>query len=303
MTAVSPDILARAIDWHVSLGEADASRWHDFVAWLEADRRHAEAYDRVALDDSRLSRPLPAPARVEPALPWRRVAGLAAAAAALAASVAVFAPRPAADTRYTVATGPAGGRTLALADGSTVVLNRSTRLILDRDAPRRATLVAGEAMFQVRHDAAAPFQVTAGGATLIDTGTAFDVVAAPGRLEVAVAAGGVRAELGGGTVDLGPGMRLSHRGVGGVATVRRVAVADVAGWTRGRLVFTDTPLADVAADVARAGGTVIVVAPELRNARFTGTLMVTTPAATVATLAALAGATAQREPGGWRLNG
>ena len=66
MTRIADQIADQAIAWHLSQDGMDASAWHRFVEWLEADPRHAEAYDRIALADGLASemppRRLPEPA-------------------------------------------------------------------------------------------------------------------------------------------------------------------------------------------------------------------------------------------------
>ncbi|WP_204309887.1 FecR family protein, partial [Klebsiella michiganensis] len=64
-------------------------------------------------------------------------------------------------------------REVALTDGSKMILNGDTRVAMI-DA-RHAELIEGEALFEVRHDAAHPFIVKTGDVTLEDAGTVFNV--------------------------------------------------------------------------------------------------------------------------------
>src|SRR5262249_40880821 len=75
-----------------------------------------------------------------------------------------------------VATGVGEQRMLALDDGTHVILNTDTRVRVDyeRDA-RRIELDKGEALFEVAHDAARPFFVTAGDRRIQALGTSFAV--------------------------------------------------------------------------------------------------------------------------------
>jgi transmembrane sensor len=124
---------------------------------------------------------------------WAGVAGLALVLSATAVTTLMLsrADRPAASSRYAVETTGQTKRTVYLADGSKIDLNRDTRLLLDRADPRFAMLDHGQAYFTIRHDPSAPFKVDIGGVKLEDVGTAFDVIHERGRLDVAVAEGGV----------------------------------------------------------------------------------------------------------------
>ncbi|WP_231565097.1 FecR/PupR family sigma factor regulator [Sphingomonas sp. Ant H11] len=48
-------IVDRAIDWHLRQGDMGEADWRAFVAWLEEDPAHAQAFDTVALDMAMLS--------------------------------------------------------------------------------------------------------------------------------------------------------------------------------------------------------------------------------------------------------
>ena len=305
---IAPQALREAIDWHLALDGADDSQWQDFVIWLEADETHRNAYDHVSLDDSMLTRPIAVPKLLPLAVSrsrrsFGRPAAIGGALAAAAAVLFAILPVGEVSSRYTVDTGSAG-RSVVLADGSRIQLNRATRLVLDRVDLRYASLERGEAMFHIRHDAAAPFRVDAGGTRLTDIGTAFNVIRDGERLDVAVAEGGVVARVDQApAVTLRPGMMLSRHDAM-TTTVGRVAIENVGGWKSGRLVYADAPLTDVAADLARASGLILQVDPALASRRFTGTLFLKGQPKDVAhSLAALAATRIRPIDGGWMLIG
>jgi ferric-dicitrate binding protein FerR (iron transport regulator) len=129
----------------------------------------------------------------------------------------------------------------------------------------------GEAFFRVVHDDARPFHVRARNADALDVGTAFDVRAYLGdtTVRLAVVEGRVavrdtmRAVAG---VGLGAGDLATVSGHGQIGTARNVDLAPYVGWTRGELVFRDTPLRDVVPVLERWYGVTIVVAdPELAS--------------------------------------
>ncbi|MDB5736743.1 MAG: hypothetical protein JWO65_411 [Sphingomonas bacterium] len=306
--ALPPKAMREAIDWHLTLETADTDRWHAFVLWLEADADHRAAYDRVTQDDALLqSHPLapavplasvPMRAPLRPARRRAWAAGLVALMAAGAATFVTLRPR-AAPSRYAIESTARAGRSVQLADGTRITLNRATRLLLDRNDPRVAVLELGEATFAVHHDAAAPFEVTAAGQMIQDVGTVFDVVANGDRLSVGVAEGSVLYQPHGAAVVLKPGMTLRTR-PGGPAELGRMDKTAIGGWRHGVLQFADAPLDDVVADVGRATGVAVRIAPSLAERRFSGVLRADRdPRDVVETLAALSGTTATQQRDGW----
>ena len=82
--------------------------------------------------------------------------------------------------------------TATLADGTTVRLNGATRLqVVYTTAGRSARLLAGQAFFDVRHDAARPFVVRAGASRTRVLGTAFDLDLTRRQVALAVYRGAV----------------------------------------------------------------------------------------------------------------
>lgn len=306
MIADRDEALREAIDWHLRLDQADEASWHQFVRWLEADEVNREVYDRVALDDSLLTRPLD-PANDEPSAPARRPLYKMALAAGLAfamlgaAGVTLFQQRSSESTRYAIETDRSAPRSIRLEDGSRIEINRDSRLILDRSDPRFAIVERGQATFHVRHDPRAPFRVESGSMVLQDIGTVFDVIRQGDRLDVAVAEGRVLFQPEREAIALKPGMTLAIR-KSGPAMVGNVPAASVGEWQRNRIEFSNAALIDVAQDAGRTAGTSISVAPALARRRLSGTLRSDHGAAElVATLAALTGTRAYRVVGGWAL--
>ena len=269
-----------AIAWLLRLRAPDAGGpdWAAFTDWLAADPRHAAAYDAVALADSDAAAALPAAPRPEPApmplrRPWRGRALIAAGS--IAAALAVIVPAAISQRRpadQTVTTAPGERRSVALPDGTQISLNGATKLVI---GDRRAVLAEGEALFTVKHDPDAPFEVRAGTMRLRDLGTMFNVKrAAGGVTEVAVAEGAVIADPDGAALRLSPGDRLRAPDGGGRAVLSHLPVAAIGGWRDGRLSFTDAAIADVAADLGRGTGLSIVADPQIAGRRFTGTIVV-----------------------------
>lgn len=257
--------LQEAADWLVRLQrpEVDETDWLAFDAWLsEPDAQ--EAYDAIqAIDEEIFQRgaavrgELAEPRRVAAkrtfTIDWRWLGGLGAAAAAAAVAITIapwgeLLPQP--DTLYTTAKGES--RTVELADGSRVDLNTDSHISvrLEKDA-RRVTVHDGQALFDVAHDSARPFLITAGDETVRVVGTKFDVRRRDGQLSVTVLRGLVEVSTDGedAPIRLRPGQMLEHvEGASGVS-VRSVAAEDQVGWRSGRLVYRDQPLGRIVSDM------------------------------------------------------
>ncbi|MES3100675.1 FecR family protein [Sphingomonas faeni] len=267
------DIEARALDWVVRTGSDAFDDWPAFHAWLEADPRHAAAYHATAMDIEEMAATVP-PVQVAPIVmqPARRRWPIWTGGA-IAASLALFVGYESLETRahpYAVETAAGTMRTVRLADGSTIAMGGATRLMLDRDDPRIATLERGEAMFVVRHDDSDPFEVSVGGARLVDVGTAFDVKRARGETRVAVSEGAVDYNPGQGGIRLVKGQGLVVRD--GKATVTAVDVASVGSWRDSVLAYEGATLAEVADDLSRALGVDLRADPGVAKRAFSGSI-------------------------------
>jgi transmembrane sensor len=171
---------------------------------------------------------------------------------------------------------------LGLPDGTSVLLGPGSALTVAAGygKERREVELRGDALFDVPHDEARPFVVRAGAAAIRDLGTAFTVQTDDdGRVRVVVTSGAVVLHAAGTPEAAGAVLRQGDRGMlqeGGHAAVQRTAVTeDDLAWTRGRIVFSNAPLAQVSATLRRWFGIELRVAdPALADrhltASFTG---------------------------------
>jgi transmembrane sensor len=303
----------QAIDWHVRQRDMSAAEWDAFATWLEDSPANARAYDAVAMADALLVAPVAEPESViaEPPLAapvaandnrgwgrWWLMGGVAAAVALIAGPVLIHS-RP--DIRVEQ-TRPGETRVIALNDGTQVELAGGSRLRLDRNDMRVATLESGQALFRVRHDASAPFELRSGDVAIRDVGTVFNVRREGARLDVTVAEGAVAFAPRGQTVQLtaGQGARLDEaRG-----SLRRVQVdpAMVGGWRRGLLDLDGDTVDTIAARLQSAYGMRIAVEGPLAKRSVTGLVRVTGDASRdVPRLAKLIGAEWRQSGGDWIL--
>lgn len=314
------NMLEEATRWHLRLASAEEDEWLAFTEWLEADPRHNRAYEAVLAEEAEWEPLLEEaqfpqaedevdvaadPRFVEPELPSRswplswRPAALATGIAAAAACVMAVWMMPGAQP-YAIETDAGETRTVTLADGGKVILNGETRLLLDRDNPRRAELASGEARFAIVHNPSDPFTVRVGERTLVDVGTVFNVLHETDRLEVGVSEGAVRYDGPGSSVTLKPGDVLEVRGER--AIVSRQPGETIGSWADGALVFEGSRLSDVAADLSRSTGVSIMTDPAIANRRFTGVIQTRgTRNDVIRQLESVLGVKVEEQEGSWML--
>lgn len=260
-----------------------ATEHRDFDAWLAADAAHASAYAQTERlwnelgglsDDVELKRARHAARRAAQSSLSRTARRRRLAIAASFAGVLIVAMSfwllgdHSATQRYTTAHGEQ--RSVMLADGSRVVLNTDTVLDVRLGARVRSVhLMQGEALFEVVHDAAHPFVVHANGNVISDLGTRFDVNDSGQQTTVTVLEGSVNVERGRHTARLNRGQQL----VAGNGIWRQAAadLTTTAGWSRGQLVFSATPLAQAIADANRYAQEQLIIAdPQLEPIKVSG---------------------------------
>jgi transmembrane sensor len=134
----------------------------------------------------------------------------------------------------------------------------------DFETGTRQVELVGEAFFAVQHDAAHPFTVRAGDASIRDVGTEFSVRRDSDTVRVLVKSGAVLLRSTSRARDKGIVLRPGDVGVlqpGGRTDVWRAAsVDDELAWTGGRLVFRDAPLSLVVRELRRWYGVEMRVA-------------------------------------------
>lgn len=280
------EVRAQARAWVIRLADAEAKAADhlEFDAWLAADPRNAEAYQRAARTYSLVGElPYQAAHQPTPKLPTRSAAawtaGVVGMALAAAFALALIVPRAAAPIRPDYATEVAEVREVRLDDGSTITLGAATALEVDfSDGARRVRIGDGEAYFQVAHDETRPFFVEAQGTIVRVVGTEFEVKATRDLVRVAVSRG---------IVEVNEPTRLqrlltqrTHRLVAGEQVLisrhptERIAVVETprppASWRDGFLIYDGATLAEVLADANRYSAVRIELAdPSLADLRVT----------------------------------
>lgn len=243
-----------------TLREADALK-----QWCAASDRHAQAFAAQRLlwrqmgpAGQAVLRQRGRSAAASRGAGWGRRAFLGAglSGAAAAAVAAVVAPPfrlwPAWDewsADYRTETGDR--RQFGLGERVQVDMNTQTSIALRSEQPGavRVELIAGEAAFD---GMASPTAVTvvAGQGRAEARGARFELRNLGGTVCVTCIAGSVRVALGGGATLLGPNERLFYDGQG-LGQVQRIDPAETSAWRQGSLVFRQTPLAEVVAEINR----------------------------------------------------
>lgn len=283
MNAPSDDI--KAADWFAQSRDAgqepaDESPW---LKWI-SDVEHQKAYENCELAwelsaelrssptltvllagaDALVNRqravtsPAPRPKWRVPV--WQ--VGLAASAIAVGAFAWLLLGRTSV-AEYS--TGVGEQHTVALADGSTVVLNTDSdvRVVLSGHL-RRIELLRGEALFNVSHDPARPFEVHALQGVTTAVGTQFDVELTRAGAAVSVLEGTVTVGASGATTTAPPvavtaGSGVGYTQQGAVSQLRPAEVNRIQGWRSQRIVFNDIALETALAEYNRYTHTPIVL--------------------------------------------
>lgn len=289
----------QAAKWWLTLRVAEPTE-KDLIRWLDwhgRDPRNAEAFEgardlagRLQATDreavSGLIAEFAAPGRRtrSAALGWPLSLGIAmvAIAAAVVSYRRIVMP---ADTRAWLeyATPIAVNRDIALPDGSRITLGAQSQLDASFNArARRVELKEGEAYFKVSHDENRPFYVRAGGLTIRDIGTAFDVLKTGQRVTVTVTQGRIQVTEAGvpsqgayasNTVDISAGQQVLYSPAAAGLRVARVDPAETLSWREQRLEFVGTPLSTVIANINRyAKRPLAITDPLIGQLSFTGTV-------------------------------
>lgn len=286
----------QATRWFVRLRADDASEGdrQAWQQWLEASQDHRDAYARMealwssfgdfaasAEIGTRIAEASRAPqaASLRTGAARRRWPAAVAATAALLAVGTFAALRLTAPTEAAYRTAVGERRSVQLDDGTRVDLDAGTQLSVRYDrGSRHVVLEQGRAFFQVAKDTARPFDVVTDAGSVRALGTQFEVSQVVGAADVALYEGSV--ELRTRAVTEAPSQRLGVLVPGqqvrlsaGRMQMRAATVTAGArpAWLSGRLVFSDTPLAEAVAEFNRYSTNRVVLAdPALGPLRVSG---------------------------------
>jgi transmembrane sensor len=287
------DVDAQAAWWFARIrsGDVSAEQRVAFDAWLERDPANAAASDRYSTLWSILGEVRDEPAMLERRdslrqphrQPWRYAAAAMVMAGAVSAAFwwphgqhsstlpSTVADQPIA-TRFETGVGQVSR--LALADGSTVVLDTDSVLKAEFDGTaRRISLLRGRAFFHVAHEKRL-FTVTGRRLAVTATGTQFVVDLDTAPDVVSMIEGSVIAA----NVDPKSGQQIAlkagHSLAAGTSGWRlgKVDIDQARGWTTGQLTFRNAPLADVVRETNRYSPRKIVLGDGVGRTRLSAVL-------------------------------
>lgn len=292
---VTADLMAEAAAWLAVLhGPSRTSATErGFQQWLKKSAHNAQAFEEATAIWEEAGN-LPRPKRLHGAFKTERgrqsflQQTLAAAALLVIATVGAFIYVRNAG----IQTGVGEQRVLALEDGTQVILNTDTRVLVSYDRNvRKIELKEGEALFEVAKRPDWPFVVIAGEQRVEALGTSFvvrrdeqqlAVTLVEGKVAIAPANASARAESAATSeganvsesqpsiVVLSPGQRLMIS-AGAPPEVDEPSLDKVLAWQRREVAFDDTSLADAIAEMNRySRKPLVLVTPEAASARVTG---------------------------------
>lgn len=185
-------------------------------------------------------------------------------------------------------------KVVTLLDGSRITLEPGAEIkgVYSEDA-RQLSLIAGSASFRVEEDAARPFLVATGAATVVVTGTWFDTELRDGGLEVRVREGSVDVRPPSASADLdtdgttislvagdaiwtGDGVQIARLDIEAVAEARSAPVSPTAKPKspqhpgHEQLTYRQAPLSQVIADINRFSATPVRLDPSAADLTLSG---------------------------------
>lgn len=277
MKEVTVGLIAEAAAWVAVLHGPNRTLASErgFAQWVGKSPAHARAFEEATAiweESAGLSRPRR----------LREVPGVRSTArarlfkgAALAASLAVVLIGALAYNRLAgVSTGIGEQRTLALDDGSRIVMNTRTRVVVTYDDESRSIeLKSGEAVFEVARQPGRPFIVIAGDRRIQALGTSFAVRRDEGRVAVTLLEGKVTVaalSVAGRSLSPEPGERLTFTAALPVKA-DRPPMDKLLAWQHREVAFDNAALADAIAEMNRySRRPLIAAAPMTQGVRVTG---------------------------------
>lgn len=274
--------------FHLAQASGNDADWDAAYAWVELDPAHGVAFAKAEASWELTERLRESPpeigpeavagpagrleARLEPLLSRRAMAAMIAITLFGVTGVAALQKMTAVD-RYRTAVGEE--RSIRLSDGSLVHLNTDSVIeVAMHPHERDIRLLHGEARFDVAHDTARPFIVSAGASSVRAVGTAFNVRIRSELTELTVIEGKVAVRDGPRPATLvSAGTAAAIRG-GTIATTR-LAPAQIAqriSWQKGMLSFAGETLAQAVEEFNRYRARPLVIGdPQIASIRIGGT--------------------------------
>lgn len=301
---------AEAIAWFTRMnGKPSRADRRHFEDWLRTNPVHERAYDDLRAlwssaagpgadvareEEQKLSRHLDNVRRMRETKTSGKAGGIIGLClfACLAGSwIWLERPHLLQDLQADYVTARGERRTIALKDGSTILMDADTAIDVDIGASeRRVRLLRGTAFFTVQRSGI-PFVVRAGDGDAKVLGTTFDVAMQDDGVSVTLESGSL--QVTGATtsqrVVLAPGEGVTYR-ASGMDGPEKVDIEERTAWHDGRFVFNNARLGDVLKQIERhRPGRIVVVSGNLADRRVSGSFSIDNPQAALASVQSLVG--------------
>lgn len=298
-----------AMDWFIRRRDGGSAQERaDFDCWLKADSRNQAAYTNVEAmwdrlyeagelllreEDRELRALLAAMDANRKATPRRTMAASVAGVVCLlllASAVWLKRPHLLQDLRADDITARGEQRTITLPDGSTALMDADSAIALKfTTSDRRVILLRGAAFFSVVHTGE-PFEVEAAGGEERVLGTRFAVRIEDNGASVTVSEGRVAVSLPGfALATLTAGEQVAY-GPSGLSRIVAVNLDKAMAWERGLLIFYNTPMQSVVAELGRYyRGRILIMNDELSRQPVTGNFRTDDPEAALVSLQKVVG--------------
>lgn len=271
-----------ALQWmlRIKAGDATDSDLAALQAWRDASPAHEEAYLqalRLWRNVMVASRELAEDERARATVgrlqsrPLNRRLVLGGAMAATAAAACYLVVRPPlglwpslAELTADYRTGKGEQRAVQLAGHVAVEMNTDTSFAV-RALPNliEVRFVSGEAAFSKDADEGQALRVVAGSGEVVASDAKFEIRCLDGKVDVTCLAGSVQVQCGAGTTTLQAGQQIAYTAQG-LAMPHPADREKATAWQSGLLIFRDSPLSNVVAEINRyRPGRIILVNPSL----------------------------------------
>lgn len=284
---VTSELIAEAAAWIAVLHGPNrtAATERGFAQWIKKSASHARAFEE-ATGIWEEARSIPRAQPLQSLIRRRSRSRVGFFKPAIAAALVLIAVAVTSyyQHRAGLSTKVGEQRILALDDGTRVILNTDTRVVVsyDREA-RRVELKEGEAIFEVARNPKWPFVVDAGDRRIQALGTSFAVRRDHSQLAVTLVEGKVAvserpalespvsasASSDSTAMILTPGERVvfaDHRSV----KMDRPPLDKLLAWQRREVVFDNTALADAVTEMNRYNRKPLQIATDVAAVRVTG---------------------------------
>ncbi|WP_162944841.1 FecR family protein [Flavisolibacter nicotianae] len=202
--------------------------------------------------------------------PWKKMMAIAASVL-LIVSAYYFFNRPV-ETVWHETLASNANKQIRLSDGTVITLRKGGKLLLPENFGKssRQAKLEGEAYFEIIHDSQRPFLITTPRCVIQDIGTAFLVQNSGSTEQVTVLEGEVSFIS---KDKKGQELRL-HAGESAVLEKEKlqrrvVETANLLSWKTDTLVFSNTPLSQVAKDLERYYSILVQLPDDLRSVHIT----------------------------------